>query len=537
MKSLSKLLPPDELSLATLRHRAIVISIWYLSIPLVIFLTGWLTLVIAVPVTALLVIGVGLYASNRNRVFERTREQDQETVFIPRNRFLAGLAIVTVPALLCGAGGFGSQAWDWTKHNAILSDLINHPWPVIYQTEKDAVALVYYVAYYLPAAILGKAFGWAAANYIVFITTWIGVALAYLWLTVFARGAALLAALILVFFSGMDILGAMIVNPPAVWPEFVDAFFLDWWGRHWQYSSNLSLLYFVPQQALGAWIATALLIDGITRNQFELPVLLVMSAAALWSPFGVVGMLPVAGYFVYKAYRSTEFVKQDTFANLAGLCVGVLVLLYFLSRYFDFQLPDFYVEPENGRLPGAFEFMLSRLEPGQFFRDYFVFVSIEFLLVAGLLIYLLKQQQQRDMYVVVVIAVVSLLIIPFFYLGIFNDLAMRTSIPGLFILQVAAVMALTGSRKGVPGLLIMAILVIGGFYSTNLVRMYTENAINAKMLVRMPEQQHVPTLLHIPMAPALRLSFHSQYVGAAGSPFFRWFAPDPNPVPVAVPES
>ena len=46
------------------------------------------------------------------------------------------------------------------------------------------MVLTYYVAYYLPAALVGKIAGWTAANVVLFAWSATGAALAFLWLVV-----------------------------------------------------------------------------------------------------------------------------------------------------------------------------------------------------------------------------------------------------------------------------------------------------------------------------------------------------------------
>ena len=67
-----------------------------------------------------------------------------------------------------GAGGFGVGTYDWAnKHNLIFADLVRFSWPVVYHgegTPSSGLMLVYYVGYYLPAALVGKVMGWHAGN-------------------------------------------------------------------------------------------------------------------------------------------------------------------------------------------------------------------------------------------------------------------------------------------------------------------------------------------------------------------------------------
>ena len=57
---------------------------------------------------------------------------------------------------MSGQGAVVTQAGDWSKHNALLSDLINLDWPVRYFYEGKQGTLVYYVGAYLLPALFGK---------------------------------------------------------------------------------------------------------------------------------------------------------------------------------------------------------------------------------------------------------------------------------------------------------------------------------------------------------------------------------------------
>ncbi len=48
------------------------------------------------------------------------------------------------------------QAGDWAKHNAILYDLVNRRWPVLYTNVKEHSMLTYYIGQYMVAALVGK---------------------------------------------------------------------------------------------------------------------------------------------------------------------------------------------------------------------------------------------------------------------------------------------------------------------------------------------------------------------------------------------
>jgi len=65
--------------------------------------------------------------------------------------------------------------------NSLLRDLIEKDWPLRFGTVDSQTYVVYYTGYYLPAAVIGKALGWSAANYFMLFWTLLGVGLAFSW--------------------------------------------------------------------------------------------------------------------------------------------------------------------------------------------------------------------------------------------------------------------------------------------------------------------------------------------------------------------
>ena len=97
------------------------------------------------------------------------------------------------------------------------------PWPVTYESGHGPVLLVYYTAFYLPAALLGKLAGgsWNVASQGLALTMFSGIVLAGAWLVICwetadssapVRGAGLVAVAVFFGFSGLDVLGKALVN-------------------------------------------------------------------------------------------------------------------------------------------------------------------------------------------------------------------------------------------------------------------------------------------------------------------------------------
>src|ERR1700730_15635889 len=234
-----------------LREWLIRLTFLYLTAPVAIFIAGWVWWPFAV------ILGICFVAASwsltRESADDGRRQQSDDHATIHWFR----LAVICLPGLLltllAGAGGWGIQAGDWLKHNAVLKDLIERPWPVVYQTEQDPVGLIYFLAYYLPAALVGKLCGWTAANHALFLTSLLGMALVGMWVALLTRGAAW-SGLVFALFSGMDLVGALAVHlhggSPIPHRERI-----QWWNGSLQYSSTPALLFWVPNHALVGWLA------------------------------------------------------------------------------------------------------------------------------------------------------------------------------------------------------------------------------------------------------------------------------------------
>ncbi|WP_313568877.1 hypothetical protein [Acetoanaerobium noterae] len=148
----------------------------YLTIPLIIFFLFWFDYHYSFLFTFILLVGLFLSL--------RMYTQGSENSLYPKDN--KNITIISIIVLflwisLSGIGGFGFQNSDYDKHNAILRDLINYSWPVHYKLINGSGLLIYYIGYYLPSALVGKILGWKVANIFIFIWSFIGLLISYLW--------------------------------------------------------------------------------------------------------------------------------------------------------------------------------------------------------------------------------------------------------------------------------------------------------------------------------------------------------------------
>ena len=269
--------------------------------------------------------------------------------------------------------------------------------------------LVYYVGYWLPAALAGKIFGWQAANFILFLWTWLGVLLTVLHLNIKLKTSFIKTALLLIFFSGMDALGVLLFanDYPTLWPPIQH---LEIWSGNLQYSSFTTQLFWVFNQAVPAWLCIALILEldrSLSDRQEQAPVLQISQKIFIWSlcfffaPLAAIGLFP---YLLIEWFKQTDF--KSPFKNLRFdllLASGVVVLVSYL--FFSSNT----AAQERG-------FQAIAL------KDFLAF----FLLEGGILWLLLAPLKWRDPRWVV--TGLLLAIIPFIQIGSGRDFVMRASI-------------------------------------------------------------------------------------------------------------
>jgi hypothetical protein len=182
------------------------VVIVYLAFPLMIFLLGWFHWWIALPLCACAFFSLRhLFAS---------RQDDCSRLRLAPWQSCVAIAVGCAWTVLGGTGHFVFANFDWFVRDSVLHDLVVAPWPVSYGpgAVKD-VLLRAPVAFYLPAALVGKWAGVAVAHVAMATWTAAGTSLFLLQLLSLTRSRISVAALVLavvVFFSGFDVIGSFL---------------------------------------------------------------------------------------------------------------------------------------------------------------------------------------------------------------------------------------------------------------------------------------------------------------------------------------
>lgn len=383
-----------------------------LLINIIVFFSTWLRCYIAVPAVCLLLIGS--YRLMKNIII------DQTEFYISKKTLLLICGIMLAWTVLSGLGGAFPQKNDMHWRNAIFHDLIDYSWPVHYMDGYDS-SLTYYIAFWLVPALVGKLatfllnaqFGWLAANiaYTLYCACILCVVLLLIvsYLKATSLKGMLLAATVLIFFSGMDIIPTVFNllgenNVPV-------RAHLEWWTTI-QYSSNTTQLCWVFNQAIPAWLVTALFLHEQRINHYAFLGLLLL-------PYGP---LPFVGlFFIMMMLALDEFLYAVRQSQCSEFFKKITTMPNILAIVVIFPIYYFYYFTNTAISNGGLRIQLQ--------ESYIPFVLVEFfiyvLLIGG------TYYKERLFQV----CIIGLFCVPLFALGSAQDFCMRASIPLLFILM------------------------------------------------------------------------------------------------------
>jgi hypothetical protein len=413
----------------------------YLALPLAIFLAGWLQLWAALPLLACLAYCL--------RPLFGIPANGAQIVPVTRLHLIVAIAAGLAWTYFGGTAHFVFANTDWYVRDAVLHDLVVSPWPVGYGPVNGHESMLRApLAYYLPAAFVGKFAGLYPAHLMLAAWTAIGASLFLLQvlsLTPSRVGVAILVAMIVVFFSGLDIIGNLI----NFGPRFISLWHIDnhleWWAGSYQYSSMTTQFFWVPNHALSGWLIIGLLCRDRRDTPLDSMLPIIIVAAALWSPLTTLGAMPFVLWKVGAAMlrdRSLGLLHPRVW--VPAMVVGIVI-----AGYLTLDIANIPKGWTVGKSPE--EFVDSLFRQAQFF-----------LLEAGLIgLAVLALHRSRQ----VLIALIILAILPMALFGPGNDLVMRGSIPSLTVLMIGACLAFIAKAPGLYGhrwqIALGALLIIG----------------------------------------------------------------------------
>lgn len=510
----------------------------YLVVPFVIFCLTFLKFSLGLAVIAVL----GWAAWNALRC----GGQRAPAPFCKLREWLPGLLIVGFWVLLSGVGGLAFQNSDHHFRNAVFHDLVAYDFPAYYTAGTHApAALVYYIGFWLPAALIGKAAGWQAANLALFVWVWLGVFLTAAMLKRQMHASLPAVVLFLALFSGMDIVGTLIIelaNPASVYPTVLPPItHLEWWAHNNQFSAFTTQLFWVFNQAVPAWICMALLLN--TSNPRY--IFFIWSFCLFLAPIPAVGMLPFVLLMIPRrsfdpSHLSFSWKKGSVKAFLKNIWldfVQVLSVENMLGGGFVAVISALYYSTNSNS--SMIHLLPLDLITGIIFL---VFALIEFFLLWTIFF----REQKRSLWWYVVGGI--LLLAPVIVVGRSLDFCMRASIPALWMLMAWSGEAFFRRPKVKYWPALCFLLVIGSFtslYEINrsiyrTVTLYMETGLQAQAggysptlnLADLPPEIDHPNSIaadQYQTVVALPDAYIMNYLGSTKeSVFFEHMAPSPE---------
>ncbi len=391
----------------------------YLSFPAFIFFLGWLALPWAFLSALLLLIGLGAY-------FYSLGPGQGGTPF-SGNQVMGIIGIGLGIAFFSGISGHLPQSFDYIKHHEVWQDLSEKEWPVSYQNRGKSYFLDYYLAYYLPGALVAKTF---AVDYTLPSALWgtLGVLLLAFGLCRKFGKYPLVSLVIFFLIGGQDL---VMVNFWGMLDWIREGHFVVYQWREWRvddpqllsfiYKGPFNQLIWAPQHGIGAWLATLLVWNRISERAGGWSSLLPWTLTLFWSPFVSLGLLP--------------FLALD---GRRGLKASLMKILHLLPSFFIGLLFFFYYQAHGPLIYNGFIWNITTRENWLLF--YFLFTLSELGAFALLVFWVWKKEKPEPLLkTFFLISLVLLILLPFYHMGRMNDFIMRASIPALLFFYLTTI--------------------------------------------------------------------------------------------------
>lgn len=401
----------------------VILGYFYLVISNLIFFIGWCNTPTAIVCSIVLFFGFYFLCKNAPQIW--TPSSRKERILL-----LVVFFVSFLWAYYAGIGAFSFQNFDHSYRNEIYELLADRNWPVV--VERYNSMMTYYIGFWMPSALIAKINGEFILGYFAqLIWATFGIFLFFYYLLASLKKKALWVIFLFIFFSGMDIVGLYFFNK-AQYATYFFSSHIDIWAIPHILSAMTSLLFWVFNQALPAWIFTLLLF--IQKNNKNIIFLLI--CLLLFSTLPAIGSIPFVLYFCLKngeedfrkvltlEHIKRAFCSMFSFANISAVFILFPVLFAYFSQHYTFPTAGLTYEAQTTIVHSSSGFSLDISKIIEYIRF--------FMLEVGVFIFCLFFYQKREPLLYIVFF--TLISVSFFKIGFGLDFEMRASIPALVFL-------------------------------------------------------------------------------------------------------
>jgi hypothetical protein len=252
----------------------------------------------------------------------------------------------------------------------------------------------------------------------------------------------------------------------------------------------------------------------------------------LWTPFVTLGLIPFVAFLLVQQWRRDRY-GWDTLrqlvslANVTGLLVGLVVVIYLAGRFEPYALPIEW----NGVYQERITLTFLRIRE-LFLVRYALFVILEFAILHALLYWYLAQGKQphlHSMRSLLVLSTAILFALPILNWGWNNEPSMRASIPALFVTAVMTIRVLGDAPAELWSrrirVALIGVLMVGSINAAVEIGRHVAGIRQQQELVAIPALDEVESLFQLQERKYRNYyNFVGQYLGSADSQFVKHLA-------------
>ncbi|MDB5595935.1 MAG: hypothetical protein JWM36_2896 [Hyphomicrobiales bacterium] len=403
-----------------------------LAAPLIAFNFGFIEVLPGLLATILLVAGLALF-----------RLKTPSGPPVDRRLLAVCLGVGLVAILLSGAGHFLYRTDDWSIRDAVLADLVAHPWPFTYQLDDKLQMIRAPLGMYLVPALAGKLWGLEAADLVMGVQNSL---LTGLVLYFFAREAStwrnrIIILVVFLLFHGLSVFPELLKR--SLLGETFELLHARGWGGPLQYSFHITQLFWVPNHGLAGWSVAAVYVAWRRREADLASLALVIALALFWSPLAIMGGILLFGFSAVSRWRD-EIVRLGSFAGPVLVGLGIVPVFLFMTK-------------SVGSLPSGF--LTNPL-----LLDLYGIKILTEVLPFAIIVWLDRRRSidLRGQWELLGLTL-AMLLFPFYSIGVGDDFSRRAIIPIMAVLSLgvgtALLHALNERRRA--ALVIVTILLFG----------------------------------------------------------------------------